>query len=211
MSVIFKPWVGPYYDARPNKLLVVGDSHYCGNEDCDRCGIRGNCSVEEMGECVDFTRDIVSDYLAWRNDRGEWDNWMGSTFLTFDRIFYGKKNVSASETNALWNGIAFYNFLQTAISSKASNTNYTDEDYSLSTPMLAEVMETLRPDNMIIWGNRAWEHTPDRQLNYKAETVNRGTFSLVDGHAIRAMKMIHPCRAGQAKWHEEIADFLRQG
>lgn len=209
MSVIFKPWVGQHYDARANKLLVVGDSHYCGS--CDRCGVRGNCSVEEMGDCVDFTRGIVSDYLAWRNDRGERADWMSSSFLTFDRIYYGKKYVSAEETNALWESIAFCNFLQTAISSEPSNTNYTDEDYFLSTPMLAEVMETLRPDSVIIWGNKAWDHTPDRQLNYKAETENCGTFSLEDGHIIRAMKMVHPSRANQAKWHKEIADFLRQG
>ena len=43
MDTFFKPWIGSEYQQKNYKILVIGDSHYCGG--CDRCGVYGNCGT----------------------------------------------------------------------------------------------------------------------------------------------------------------------
>lgn len=203
MQVYFKPWIGPDYEKSPRKILVIGDSHYCGG--CDRCGVRG-CTMEEMADCHDFTRDVVSKYLAFRAGAGEKANWMTKTFLQFDKIYYGKHEVSAEESSELWNGIAFYNFVQTAVSGEASNTNYTAEDYARSSPMATEVINELRPDLIIVWGNKAYGALSGE--GWTDTGRQRGYYTLPDGSVSHCIRIAHPSRAGQEKWHAILADFM---
>lgn len=219
MNVFFEPWIGQNYKSSDKKLLVVGDSHYCGGcggKITDRCGVHGNCTFEYMKEinCENFkvfTNKVVKLYLAYMNGTGPKYSWMGNTYLPFDRIYFGHEDVTGEESSKLWNSIAFYQFLQTAWSGETSNTTYQDEDYTDSTPLMVEVLETLRPDYMIVWGNRAWWGTPGKPLewHYGADRFT-GYYKLKDGHIIHCMRMYHPSRAGHVRWHEEIKNFLSE-
>ena len=56
--VFFKPWVGRNYENGgifSKKLLVLGESHYCGG--CNQCGLKYG------RECEEFTKDTVINYL----------------------------------------------------------------------------------------------------------------------------------------------------
>lgn len=91
MDTFFKPWIGSEYQQKNYKILVIGDSYYCGG--CDRCGVYGNCSFEKMGKCSNFTQRVVKSYIDFRKGIGEKEKWMTKTYYPFDKIFYGKENV----------------------------------------------------------------------------------------------------------------------
>lgn len=205
MNVFFKPWVGPDYAKSDRKILVIGDSHYCGS--CDRCGVRGNCSFEEMAECNNFTISTISDYIKFRAG-GEKANWMTKTYCRFDKLYYGKEEVSEEESVTLWNRIAFYNFLQTAASDDASNTNYTNDDYAASSPMATEVINELRPDVVIVWGSRAWGAMTGEGWHDGANSYT-GYYTLADGHVVHCIKIIHPSRIGLDEWIPKLDEFLK--
>lgn len=207
MNVYFKPWVGPNYETSERKVLVIGDSHYCGS--CDRCGVRGNCSLEEMSEaCRNLTMNSVLDYLAFRSDTGGKEIWMHRTYYRFDKLYYGKEEVSEEESVALWNRIAFYNFLQTAVSANPSNKKYTNEDYAASSPMATEVINELRPDVVIVWGARAWGAMTGEGWHAGANSYT-GYYTLADSHVVHCIKIIHPSRIGLAEWIPKLDKFLK--
>ncbi len=106
----FQPWIGHNYQSSNPRVLVVGDSHYCADP-CDlrsQCGVHGNLPASSMGRCQFFTQDVTRRYLDFRAGRAEAEGWMKRTILTFDKIFYGKDDVTPAESLDLWNRIAFY-------------------------------------------------------------------------------------------------------
>ena len=207
MKTYFKPWIGPNYDKATRKILVIGDSHYCQENDCKKCGVRGDCTTEEMKECQNFTIGVVTGYMDFRAGKGEEANWMKTTFLRFDKIWYGKQDVSAEESLDFWNSVAFYNFLQTAIADNTSNSSYTSKDYAKSAPMAAEVINELRPDVIIVWGNKAFNALSDE--GWSGTDDGRGYYTLPDGHIAHCIKLNHPTRAGQDEWHEILSEFMK--
>lgn len=208
MKVFFEPWIGKDYNSSEKRILVIGDSHYCG--ECERCGVRGNCSLDEMGkECHEFTRKVVKEYIAYRNKIGEKKNWMKRTFYPFDKIYYGKDNISSEESESLWYSVAFYNFLQTAGSTEASNTNYRNEEYARSASMAWDVICKLRPDFVIVWGNKAYKYLPSERWTNGIDDDN-GVYTLDDGHIVHCIRIYHPSRANVQYWHDILYNFLKQ-
>ncbi len=202
----FEPWVGRRYGLGGKKLLIVGDSHYCG--ECPRCGVRGMVQVAEMGECRQMTRKTVRQYLEARRGERPMDGWMGRTYLRFDKMMLGQDDVTPAMSEELWNGVAFYNFVQTAASMDPSNTNYSADDYKASGPIFKRVMEILLPDRVIVWGNRAYEAMPGEGWRGGADYY-RGTYALGGGHEAWCLRMIHPSRAATEEWREKLRDFMR--
>jgi hypothetical protein len=205
MNVYFLPWVGSEYDHSSPKVLIIGDSHYCG--DCEECGVRGNRTIEEMEGCSNFTKNTIKDYLSFREGTGEKELWMTKTFLRFDKIYFGKEDVSVAESLELWNSVAFCNFLQTAASVEASNNNYTLEDYSRSSPMVTEIINELQPDIVIVWGNNAWDSLANEGWQDGAVDYT-GTYTLSTGHIVHCGRIYHPSRANVEQWHPEIEHLL---
>lgn len=152
MNVYFKPWIGNNYASSCPRILIIGDSHYCGDESCNVCGVRGNKPFAEFGDCSNFTKDRITEYINFRRGIGKKVDWMTRTFLRFDKIFYGKEDISVEESVQLWESIAYYVFVQTALSADPSNTNYSGEDYGNSSSMAMEVIKELKPDIVIVWG-----------------------------------------------------------
>lgn len=204
IETFFKPWVGSNYSKETTKLLVFGDSHYCGC--CDRCGVHGNCSLDEMSDCSDFTQKVVKKYLKWRKGTGEEEDWM-STYLKFDRIYYGRKEISTEETFRLWESIAFSNFLQTAWQTSKENRFYPVIEYQASSLMAMEIVKTLEPDYILVWGNRAYKNF---SINTWQEGTNyfNGYFHLDNGHIVKCMRMYHPTRASRNRWHKAIMGLI---
>ena len=200
-NVYFKPWVGSNYKDAVKKILVIGDSHYCGA--CQNCGVRGYCSIKEMGDCVNFTSNVVREYLDFLNGKKESDMWMRS-FKCFDKILLGQ-DATKEERTEMWNGIAFYNFVQTAISGVTSNAKYTQKDYVDSSAMALEIIKELHPDYVIVWGKRAYNYLPD--TDWLSEDK---AYLLPNGHKVYCLRIDHPSRAHQATWSKEVKKFLEK-
>lgn len=207
MNVYFKPWIGCNFSSKKPKILVVGDSHYCGDECSENCGIRSKGPIEEFG-CSNFTKDIVKEYINFRKGVGKKEDWMTRTFLRFDKIFYGKEDVSVDESIQLWESIVYYVFVQTAKSSTPSNTNYSAEDYADSSLMALDVIKEFRPDIVIIWGNRAYESFSDEGWHNFENNIS-GYYELNDGHKAYCIKINHPSRAIVEDWHNILNEFIK--
>lgn len=50
----FEPYEGKKYRNSDPRILVIGDSHYCGG--CELCGVRGHCAKKEMKKCRSITQ-----------------------------------------------------------------------------------------------------------------------------------------------------------
>lgn len=150
-NVFFKPWIGNnYWNSGWNgkKILVIGNSHYCGNrKSCKNCGVDGNYFDYDV--CSDFTIDVINDYLT---PNSNWQKWM-ATYQKFERALCGYYT-NDNDSYDIWNSIAFYNYLQTAVTSPYDPGK--NKDYYASETAFWEVLERLYPDCIIMWGSRVW-------------------------------------------------------
>ena len=125
-------------------------------------------------------------------------------FKCFDKILLGQ-DATKEERTEMWNGIAFYNFVQTAISGVTSNAKYTQKDYVDSSAMALEIIKELHPDYVIVWGKRAYNYLPD--TDWLSEDK---AYLLPNGHKVYCLRIDHPSRAHQATWSKEVKKFLEK-
>lgn len=158
----FKPWIG--CDAQSGicgkRILVIGDSHYCG-EDCADCGVHGGYYCEGFD---DFTLENVGclyDMSVFNS--GGWVN----TFKKFSKALAGDKELSHDGFCRLWDHLCFYNFVQTAYKS-GPRDSYSNQDYEASLPMFWQVMDDIRPDLVLVWGQKVWNTLPSEGWRYIA-------------------------------------------
>lgn len=167
MSIWFTPWVGNnYHDGGifGKKILVIGNNHYCTNRaSCACCGVDG-AGFSLDNNCYNFTSSIIEEYLAYKNGIAEFDSWM-NTFSHFQNALDSK-----SPSCDIWNSLAFYNYLQTAINNDnnktSSNAIYSlhIKDYHNSEECLWDVISQLMPDYIIIWGSIIRNHVGEEIL-----------------------------------------------
>ena len=194
--VFFKPWVGKkYWDEGYNglRILVIGNSHYCNSRnDCQCCGIDG-CEFD-YDDCEDMTTSVIEKYLH----RNEWEGWM-RTYQNFEYALCGHKT-NRQESREIWNSIAFYNYLQTAVSNWKDQGD--DEDYDNSEDAFWEVINYLQPDYIIMWGNRVW----DQSAGYNGDNC----YVLEDGSEVYLAGINHPSWKyfDYKKANQEIEDVL---
>lgn len=201
-NVFFKPWVGKDYESGgmfDKKVLVVGESHYCG-EGCEDCGI-----PEKAEECAGFTTKTVNDYLASDREKGRW----ASTFRKFERSMIGE-DTDTEKSNEIWNSIAFYNYLQKALDGPREGGEW--NLYKEAEQSFWEVMEELQPYVMIAWGvtrmywnmpaGEAWERSDDLIIdNYH---VRNGWYTLKSGKRVKAIWVYHPSSGYSWDWWNKV-------
>lgn len=206
-NVVFKPWVGTDYFTKGfngKKVLVLGDSHYCG--DCDTCGIEGS-SVAEMGDCRNLTSGVVEKLLS-----GNTNAYWVKTFRSFEKALSGKEELSLEESNALWNSVAFYNYIQSAKCSKASE-NYSRETYLKSDEIFQDVLKDLSPDYVIVWGRKVWNTLTwdgwfDARIPGYEDWKEVGGYE-INGKKVFFMMIYHPSRGfSYSEWAPYLKNFL---
>ena len=204
-NVNFRPWIGKNYLSSGldgKRILVLGESHYCtDSEKCEKCERK-----EIADECHAFTEDVLNAYVY--NYSGEKYE---QTFLCFERAMAGKV-LTQEEREDLWNGMAFYNYIQVAQTGPRQELVNTPE----SEPAFLEVLKELTPDAIIVWGKRLYNTLPD--WNGQHSTLNEidghqadvWTYN-IDGKNIPALAIDHPsCPRGKnwEFWHKVIKTFL---
>lgn len=157
-NVFFRPWVGKYYKTSAPKILVIGDSHYCGEcgtgDPEKECGQRRGDTVDRKwykDGCPNFTKDIIKFHLNDEEGKirayGAFDEYMIEHSASAD-----DEETFKVKVNCLWNHIAFYNFVQTACSKLSKRLAYGPEDREKSIPYAESVIQSLKPDFIIFWG-----------------------------------------------------------
>ena len=199
--VFFKPWIGKNYQNGgifKKKILVLGESHYCGNENCN-----GKCGFRDFpdGGCEDFTYDRVMDYL--NGSTGRWTN----TFKKFERSLVNKPT-TAEESREIWESVAYFNFLQVAMTETRTAGSY--EDYIEGQKAFLEVIEDLQPNLIIVWGIRLYGHLPNERwiqgepLVVDNYSVKNGYYQLKQGKKSRVIAVYHPSTGYSWDWWYKV-------
>lgn len=199
----FEPWIGNNYQNGGifnKKVLVLGESHICGSDECN-----GKCGFKDFpdGCNPNFTKDTVLKYLDHTIER---DNWM-RTYLKFERSLVGHET-GQEDSEAIWNSIAFYNYLQVAMNE--SRKAGTSQDYIDAQKPFLEVLEELQPDLVIVWGvtrlftnmpEEGWEWSePLSFKDYPDFYIQNGYYKLKSGLKTRVIPVYHPSVGYDWSW-----------
>lgn len=149
-TVMFLPWVGKNYASgiKGKKILILGESQYC--EEPSDCG---GCFPNQVNDCNNFTNKVIIEHL---ND----GNKKLSSYTKLTRLFIGQNNDKEQIIN-FWDSIAFYNYIQSSVGSKARKRP-SDEMWAEAIIPFNEVMEDLKPDFLLILGSDLWNHMPGK-------------------------------------------------
>lgn len=193
--VHFLPWVGKNYSHGicGRKVLVLGESHYCANPEDDTPYI---------------TREVIADLLGSGSEHEAYKN----TYTKFERALAGKV-LDWRGKSELWNSVIFYNFVQTPMS--GPRTAPSVDDFRKSDQAFFEVLEQYRPDCVIAWGKRLYDHLPPAGRQGKTVLLPDGTsqetwvYVLSDGKSVGVLPIHHPSSGFSWDfWHEAIMGFL---
>lgn len=208
-KVFYKPWIGKDYQSGGifnKKILVLGESHYCGriiNEGCSNCG---NLNITEK-YCREFTSNVISGFISREREHEPWMN----TYIKFERALYGIKT-NKEQREKIWNSVMFYNYVQNGI--KETRTKPSKQEFDNSIDSFFEVLEEYRPDCVISWGKRLFGEIPDFNWNYlpfesNNEKIDGGYYLLKGGGKVDLLSIYHPSSGFPWEyWHKIIRDFL---
>ncbi len=195
-NVFFKPWIGRDYDSGGifgKKILVVGESHYC--DECEKCD-----ETKAYAGCHEFTKNVIKQIIG-----GEKTRWSG-TFRKFEKSLVGDRDVSSEQ---IWQSIAFYNYLQSAVAKARQAGEFAD--YGKSEDAFYEVLKDLRPDVMFIWGvTRMYDNMPSKGCEKGKEivvdgyNVLNGYYTLDSNHRVRAVWVYHPSPGYSPEWWNKV-------
>lgn len=127
------------------RLLVLGESHY-------DAGARGS----------DFTRWLTREYVDGRMTHRFWTR--------LARTIAGRP-LGRDECRAFWHSVAFYNFIQEIVGTRA-RVRPTPEMWSAGQRPFLHVLSMLNPDAVLVVGSQLWNHLPQ---------APRGELQLDDG------------------------------
>ena len=204
--VFFDPWVGKNYKTGgyfKKRILAVGEGHVCGGECQHECGLK------YANECEDLTTTkVVKDYL--KDCGGRWT----STYRKFERSLINTDTENKPSSEEIWQSIAFFNFLQVAISTARQAGSY--EDYIEGQTAFLEVIENLQPELIIVWGvGRLFNNLPEKgwewgdSLIIDDYDVKNGYYHLKNGEKSRCIAVYHPSAAfSPGWWHKVISSQL---
>jgi hypothetical protein len=193
--VFFKPWVGRNYENGGifnKKLLVLGESHYCGG--CNQCGLKYG------KECEEFTKDTVINYL-----NGVKGNWT-PTYRKFERSLVNEYTTN-ERSKEIWNSLAFFNFLQVDMVNPRKGG--IPEEYEEGRVAFLEVLNELQPDLVIVWGiNRLYENLPGKECGwidgaeFKVDnySIPNGYYQLNSGKKTKVIAVYHPSSGYSWDW-----------
>ena len=195
-KVFFQPWVGKNYKFGvifKKKILIIGESHYC--DECENCN-----EASAYAGCREFTQKVVEKYLS-----GTTELW-SRTFRKFEKSLIGDREATSEQ---IWQSIAFYNYLQVAVAKARQAGNYAD--YDKSEDAFYEVLNTLQPDVIFVWGvTRMYDNMPSNvwkegnEMIVDGYNVLNGYYTLDNDKRVRAVWVYHPSAAYSPEWWNKV-------
>ena len=131
MSIVFKPWIGKEYFSQTPKILVLGESHYFEEGES-----HPNSTIEIVRSCAlrEGTKKL-------------------RFFSTVAMILSGQPYQWLSDEKAreFWNKVAFYNFVQSSVGTKA-RIRPTEGMWLNSEIAFNSVLSEHQPDIIVVLG-----------------------------------------------------------
>ncbi len=142
----FQPWVGENYEAAPfqNRTLILGEADYEWKGGGD------------LSRCRNATRDLVTDLIAEPSDDGSIRR---SSWIYLAMLFTNKWLYSLDERRRFWDGVAFYNYLQSPAGFGPDGVS-TPAQWKDSEAAFLDVLRVLKPQFMAVLGDRLWDNLP---------------------------------------------------
>ena len=217
-DVFFSPYVGSNYEnglllsedgtivsgtesSKGLKVMVLGESHYCG-EECENCGIASVCAENR---CKEFTKNVITYYLDYLNNKTEFEPWM-NTFTKFGKALTGKDEHSKD----IWESVIFYNYVQRAMNAARTSPSY--KDFEDSENAFFEILETYKPDLIICWGKRLYNKLPNKgskgkDIETEYEFIDTWIYNISNNQKSLVIPLYHPSAGFDwSYWHEVIVE-----
>jgi len=189
--VRFIPWKGENYETgfAGRHVLVLGESHYC-------------ASAEDVKP--EMTCEIIRDLFNPDSESEPYKN----TYTKFAKAMLGRETLTFADKKTFWNSVAFYNFVQTAMTGPrlAPST----DDFKCSEGAFFEVMETLRPDLIIVWGSRLYNNLPRGGMQGPdlrapdGKWIETWKYFLKDGSDVPVLPIMHPSAAFSPEYWNQV-------
>lgn len=194
-DVKFLPWVGRNYEAGRNgkRIMVLGESHYCSSP---------------ADATPSITNRVIADLLDPQSEHEGYKN----TYTKFANALAGKP-LTWDEKITLWHSLLFYNYVQVPLPSPRIAP--TPQDFALSEAAFFEVLNTYRPDAVLVWGSRLYNNLPRRGRQLPdlqlpdGSAIETWAYETASGHVVQLLPITHPSAAFvPAYWHGAIEAFL---
>ena len=191
-GVKFLPWIGDkyeegiYYDEngerqygtdKGKKVLVLGESFYWGEEEED-----SSEGEENENDASRFVIDLINGLL---DDNPEYNL---RTFKRFENALTGNKECDRMD---LWNHLVFYDYVQEPLT--YPRLSPTEKQFTDSEKSFWNVIEACKPDIIIAWGLRLYNHLPQEgeqgtDIGYGDDSIETWIYK----DSIRVIPIIHP-------------------
>ena len=198
--VHFLPWIGENYNTGgifSKRILVLGESQYCGDDACDRETCENAC------DCKDFTQNVVKYFL----DHEEHERWM-NTYTKFERSLLG--TYTDEETSKkIWNSIFFYNYLQYNLGGPRQQGEW--DGYDKAVVPFYQVLDYLKPEIIIVWGLLPGDGRWVSSDNIEVDGIpfENGYYKLSNGNKARVFPVYHPSAGYDwTWWHKVITTMI---
>lgn len=133
-GIFFQPWKGKNYETSVPRLLILGESHY--GADAAR---------------ADATGTLTQKYMSGEMNHAFWTNTMN--------VVRGQSGSEIEAREAFWQGVAFYNFVQTSVGPTARIAPG-ERMFSAAEGAFFSVLDTLKPNCILVLSNRLWINLP---------------------------------------------------
>jgi hypothetical protein len=129
----YTPWVGDDFKNRPQRLLILGESHY-----------------GEYAKTGDATIKMTEEYLSGDINYAFWTNIQNVV---------SPVPLIKSERAAFWQSVAFYNYVQESAGPTAGIAP-SDTAFKNSKGAFFTVLDRLKPHVILVLSTRLWENLP---------------------------------------------------
>lgn len=185
------PWIGCHYNslAISERIMVVGESHYCVPNDEEDIEHARNRHMYE-----NYTRDVVSECLVNQQ-------WRNRTLDTIPKVFLENHKLNRSR---FWSNLIYYNFVQRLMDySIAPPERPTWEDFVAGWKTFIELVKISRPSYCVFIGVEAFhsfnysmeqskiEHSTVEWADKIGSTYARRATITLDGKDIHLIGMQH--------------------
>ena len=186
-NIHFEPFKGTNYSnggCFGKKILVLGESHH----------------GHDMGSSM--TQDILYDQT--------YSNKTYPAYTKFERALVGYKTNCQARQN-IWNSVMFYNYVQSCV--PKSRQSPEQWQFDESEEAFFEILETYKPDVILVWGSRLWEALPytnyetDDNCGYDGYEYRCGSYTTDSGLVIPCYEMQHPSSGFSWSWWHDYLTY----
>lgn len=150
--VAFHPWVGDRYHSNSPRMLVIGESHY--EAALSESGVTTEVVRRQFGAGLDPERT----FQRYRS------------LSAIERAVSGRQDLAQDPSRRFWSSVSLYNFVQAELADV--HVRPTSQQFSASVDAFCEVILTLEPEVVVVFGTQTWNHLPnDSRIQWRRHAL----------------------------------------